>query len=320
MGFSEKGIDGTIKDILNNWQSRPNPLDVYNLIIRGATKETILRVGEETGFAVPILDTTLEEVANMKPYLSQIIEHFADNWNDSQIIFIGRDAEVVYDLYEINRLQTGQTRKGILLPGSVDLWKDGTIGQGEFSKRFLENYGLSKEAICDGPPILLFDTGYRGSVGFFIRQAVERQYGIDADRVKQRLPMRMISVIYVRAHGEQLMEFSVEEDICSRDIFPKVSSVVGDSFSSQESAYYGYDRFAYRLAMSLQLLPHHHGKYDTLVDVGGNVIGVAGLKVGPRINVDTITKEEDGEGRNASIVNPVAALVVQSELIRKYIN
>ena len=70
--------------------------------------------------------------------------------------------------------------------------------------------------------------------------------------------------------------------------------------------------------MSMQLLPRFHGAYDSLTEKDGQVIAVPNQKSETRTNVDAIMTTDEGEGRNASVVNPIAALIVQQQLVEKF--
>ena len=97
-------------------------------------------------------------------------------------------------------------------------------------------------------------------------------------------------------------------------MFPKVEPVTRPYFEGERD-YYGRDPLAYRLAMSLQLMPHFHGAFERLERADRGVVAVPREKP-IKSNVDLISRFDEGDGRNASIMNPLAALIVQHRVIQ----
>ncbi|KKP40218.1 MAG: hypothetical protein UR28_C0002G0076 [Candidatus Peregrinibacteria bacterium GW2011_GWF2_33_10] len=309
-------VETRLEKILSNWQVRPEPLEIAELIREGLTLEDIIKIGEKNGIEQPKMDITLFEINNMIPYIHKIVDHIFINYPGYKIIFLGRDAEIIYDLFKVK-----YGTPSVLLPASTSLWKDGKFDNGKLGKVFLETYGINDDVLVNPESkFLLFDSGFRGSIAYFIRRAIISQFSLDDDYVRQKFPIKLVSMIYSKGYGTQLMQFDFEKNFYTNDPFPKVSQVVGYTFQDHEFDTYGCDRFAYRLAMSMQLLPHYHHMCDSILEVDDKIIGVPTRKEISN-DVDTIIKnEENADGRNASIVNPVAAIIAQYKVLKSVIN
>lgn len=318
-GTSERSYDSTkekrLAEMLSDWQVRPNPRQILDLVInQDLSAEDILSAGEAQGYPRPKMDVTIDEFQNAIPFILQATKLLAKQYPDVRIYFLGRDSESLYDAYRL----TQPDNEAVLFPGGMAFWEDHAMEKGKRAARYFNESGLTPKILRAAQPgALLLDTGFGGRVGFFIRRALSRLYRLDEEGMRQRLPMKLISNIYFRtvSHGAQLMEFKTDDEIFSKDLFPKVSSVIGEPLQRNETSRYSYDRFAYRLAMSLQLLPHFHDVYSTLIERNGKLMAAPADKVPVRDDVDTISKDDEGEGRNASIVNPVASLVIQHALV-----
>lgn len=311
-----KNTEARLNEIFSNLEVRPEPRVLLDLILNlELSKEEIISFGEKIGYEPPQMNATLQEFKNALPYIIQSVATLVEKYPESTLYFLGRDAEILYDACNIMY----PSRSSVLLAGSTLLFE--TNKQGDIAT-YLEKKGFNNEILNKSEPkAVLVDTGYRGSIGFLIRKALSNQYHLDYSEMKQRLPMELISAIYVSTHGSQLMNYSYGQEVFSTDLFPRVSSVVGEKFYIGEDQKYGYDRFAYRLAMSLQLLPHFHDVYSSLKNVNNDMLAIPKPTSKVDVNIDAVPISEDSNGGiNASIVNPVAAVIIQHALISHLLN
>ncbi|HNV86903.1 MAG TPA: GNAT family N-acetyltransferase [Candidatus Omnitrophota bacterium] len=308
--------------ILDNWQIRPDPLMVEKLIREGSlSAEDILEAGRMAGFLPPQMELTFRELDSALPYIYRWIEYMLKEFPDRKFLFAGRDAELLYDICRMILAGRGEADRAMLFPGSWSFWLlDVKEIDRELMSEFFEQYGLTRQAFERGDRFLLIDTGFHGSVGENAHKYFAELYGLPVEQIQRSFPVGLVSSGgYEDRYGTQLMRF----DMKPRELsglarkFPKataemevIRSPVRFSNSRMPEGY-GFD---FLLAVSLQLFPHFHGYYDTVRESGGRWVPVPSRKAVVRQNVDL------SDGLNDSIVNPVAALLVQRKLVEWMMN
>jgi len=308
--------------MLDNWQVRPDPLTIERLIREGnLSAGDILAAGRMAGFLPPRMELTLRELDSVLPHIYRWIKHVLREFPERRLLFAGRDAELLYDVCRMILAERGEADRAMLFPGSWSFWLlDVNDIDHDLMSEFFEQYGLTREAFERGEQFLLIDTGFHGSVGENAHKFLAELYGLPVEQIQRSFPVGLVSSGgYDDRYGTQLMRF----DMKPRELgsfarkFPKaaremetIRSPVRFSNSRMPEGY-GFD---FLLAVSLQLFPHFHGYYDTIREFQGRWIPVPSRKSAIRQNIDWT------DGLNDSIVNPVAALLVQRELVERVMN
>lgn len=276
---------------------RPNPIEVASLINEGLQMEHILSAGRAAGIKMPIMGDLVGELQYLMPYYAAIGDKIASEHGDSTVLFASRDADLLYDYYAIAHPQ----RESHLLPASVDLWYSRTINRLELADVFFADYGLGAERLRDSRRhFALIDSGFLGSIANMLNRTLLRNYDIDL-QAASRLSVRLVdsdSPKFAPAIGEDVDV----GDFNGLDFYDN-NYIFGSTQSAQEGRYF--------LAAFLQLLPRYFGSYRGLAERNGDVVA---------------TTATDGENEhtsevrkfycvNSSIVNPVAAFVVQREVV-----
>lgn len=313
-----------VREMLADWKVRPDPLTVADLIReKGLSAEDILAAGEELGYARPVMEKSLKELESLVPYLFRMVDAIRAEFPEREALFLGRDAELLYDVYQILSMDKGERSDASLFPGSRMFWLDGNNWtQGEESaviQKYFESNGISRKVIDGGRKYLLVDSGFHGSVAAVVRSKVQDLYGIPDEVMKSIMPIRLVSTMGGDFNGARnLMSFeATEEDIKGLEHnFPKASRAAkhpvlrpNTALGSDGFLEYGIDVL---LAISMQVFPHFHDVYETLGKRDGRLIPMPLSRGDVAADVDDVS-----DGFNASIVNPVAALLVQRELIEK---
>jgi hypothetical protein len=109
--------------------------------------------------------------------------------------------------------------------------------------------------------------------------------------------------------GTEILDSSTfPEDVINGHAFPKTSAFLGrDRFSGFQPAA--------ALASAIQLLPHHTHEYCKLTEVDGAIVSMPSYQISPH-SADQNVDRGYYVAPNVSICNPVAALVVQAEVVR----
>jgi hypothetical protein len=291
-------------------KQRPSPHNMAALIQAGLTEEDILAAGEARGWQRPVMELTLEELDTDMPYLLALADHLAAEPGNKQKIFLARDGELLADVYAI----THPDKPSQLLPASVKLWEWMQDANSPLTEKFLVDNHLALNGSSE-----LIETGYKGRVGALIWGTLQPESRSNADALREagsHLPIRMISTLGSarRRWGEQIVDFNQDELLANPELFPKVNSVIGP-YDPSERRTYQKDPVAYRVAMSLQLMPHFTGTYERLEATEDGVRAVPSQEP-IRDNVDEVLLSDEADGRNASIVNPLVALVLQHRVVR----
>jgi len=285
------------------------------LIERGLSADHILDAGEAMGLERPHMEDTLLELESGLPHILALADYLAELYGDKRLLFLARDAELMADAYAI----THPDKQSQLLPGSIRLWEWIRDTQSPLAPEFFARYNLS---LYDEPSSVLIDTGFQGTAGYWIWTALDTRNVYrsgDPAEIKalaSHMPIKLISAIgqpQLR-WGEQIVDFNSDDILQGHTMFPKVQSVIRPYFEGERD-YYSRDPLAYRLAMSLQIMPHFHGAFERLERTDQGVVAVP-REEAIRSDIDHISRSDEGEGRNASIVNPLAALVVQHRVIQ----
>ena len=295
---------------------RPLPQEVASLIEQGMSEADILAAGEAAGYQKPRMEQTLQELDTIMPYLFTITDHLAEHHGHKRLFWLARDVELLADIYAIAH----PDKPSVLVPGSIPLWRWILDSRTPLAGDFFAAYGLS---LNGSPPSELIDTGFVGRAGYWIWVALspirvfKEGNPAEIDAIGERLPIKLVCGVDERRSrfGDQIMDLGADDVLDDPSLFPKVHSVIG-RYRPDERSYDGRDPMAYRVALSLQLMPHFTGPFERLAYTRD---GIAAIPRHQEVkqDVDTINRwEEEADGRNASIVNPLAALLVQYKVVR----
>lgn len=294
---------------------RPEPEAVANLIRDGLTEADIYAAGEQKGYEAPIIAKTLADLDACLPYFQRVNDTLAATNSGATRFFAGRDAELLYDDYVI----THPGEDAHLLPASTRLWNGGMSGfNGKFAEPFLGQYRLTREALLTGQNRYeLVDSGRKGSVGILMDEVIMENYGPDARLMPSgRLDIKLVCALDKEhgGHGEQIMDLAEDE-------VPQLQRSAAVLANPENRV--GLHGNTYELLVALQTMPRYHGEYAGLISPhDAQYVGLIGpnddrIVVRP---VDAgITQDVDGayeDDGNASVVNPLAAAIVQFRVVR----
>ncbi|MBI2102450.1 hypothetical protein HYT55_01315 [Candidatus Woesearchaeota archaeon] len=238
------------------------------------------------------------EVPHLLPYIEELCQTILRRYPQHRILIAARDAEPFYDALKITLRDNPRYEQTHLFAGSSVLMdKVAFKGKMEAVKQFLARYGITEESV-KAEHFLLFDTGFLGTIGESLRKAVQTQFDIPGERAVDIGLVARDKTSYV--HGKELKQvpLSIRKTV-SR--FPKTMTVAASNLR-----YYSRN---FPIAVALQLLPRYHGPFVNIDDSGTPLASYSYTAV-------TINQDIDRTGSiNASIINPVAAMLVQKRVV-----
>lgn len=284
----------------DKWYIRPSPQHMASFIARGLTESDIEEAGNSRGYTRPKMDALLADVATSLPYFDKIVDRIVDQQEDGQTtLHAGRDAEVLADIQAIVYPDTDSR----LFPASTHLWWSGGMKRAALAKRFFAGFDLTPEAVADPrKKYKLVDSGFFGSIGMYASRQFEMLYGIkllDAGK----LAVGLVCTRNEEALGEQILDFPGGREAFGESVLPRAHAWVEPRLARRYSD-------TWYLAVGMQTMPRYHEGYSNLQELDGEVVAVAFL--------DDITPNlDDPQGRsfNASLVNPLAAAIVQHHVV-----
>jgi len=321
--------------ILSNWQVRPDILQIAELMQLHHLSPTDIRDAAShmpglKDYANPNMQETFQELATIFPYLQQIVmflQHSSE-FSKYKILFLGRDAELVHDAFRLYCKMQGIEKQYALFPGSESFWNNLSIETPEEKAKvvsMLENFGITPENIRRGDKFLILDTGFRGTIGEYVVSIVKKLFGdsVSSSSIEQAFDIRAISTSGFTP-GDELVHYSKDdrqiaaplmhfkEGILSPELPPErlrqlLPKTLRYPLMPVKPGYNGVDHL---IAYSLQLFPQFHERYGALLKRGTTYIAVPAVQTTPRADIDNTIYFND------SIVHPVAAILVQMELVR----
>ena len=308
---------------------RPSALRVAELVRAGLTTDMIVAAGETAGYSPPHMTATLEELPVIIGYLQQANDELARDPRPK--IYAARDMEYGYDDYVIRY----PDHPAMLLNASGPLFGNiyktlGDEGNPDLPRERIESFfsdcDLTDEALRRQPRTVV-DSGFRGTIGRDLSNVIRKLQGKDFDDTNAPeyvknglLNVKLLSVRPTTAFtpgpafGTEILDSSTfPENVRNGEAFPKTAAFIGrDRLESlkviQPSA---------ALGTALQLLPHHTHEYSTLIERDGMPVeATSNRRPAPGLVDDNVDRGYY-QAANVSIVNPVAALVVQAEVVRR---
>ncbi len=238
------------------------------------------------------------ELPNLLPYIEQLVVEIVNQYSTHQILPAARDAEPFYDALKIVLENDPRQDQVHLLPGSTILMSSLRSYSGRTIRRpFLSHYAITEENLQQDRKYLLFDTGFLGTIGRYLREIISFEFKVSG--------VEAVDVGLVSADkyslGRELKLFNLTQKE-AEEKFPKTFP---RCILEWKSGHYN-DNFY--LGVALQLLPKFHGSYKEIGDGGKPIARKA-----------TFEKDIDqGWSVNDSIVNPVAALLVQKRVVEYF--
>jgi len=307
--------------LLSDWKRRPEPRQVERLSLKA------IREGARGAFGMNDEDisairksATFIELENLLPFLYEMVETILKTSfkEYEKILIAGRDGEPFYDALKTILKGTEYEDRIVMFPasGAIRSRLLGLIEGQEYTlskrQRFLENMGMTKEAINEGRRFLIIDTGMVGTVSKNLREIAQGVYPDEPgirnihDIIDTKLVYQTPYRFYEPIHPIQ--EFFIGRDRL-RQMFPKTKQMMeGDSCFTPTGI-----EANYWMLVSLQTLPKYMEEY-AYVDADGNGIP---LKRRARFSGSGKDQWQIDKVRdvNDTIINPVAAMMVQKTII-----
>lgn len=273
--------------------TRPSPVKMAELIKDGVSVDDIINVGVDQGYSGARVKSAQRDIETLLPYIATAVGELRQTSSADTLLFAARDAEPLYDYYVTSDASTADVH---LLPASMGLFFGPTMRS--LGAKWLEGFGLSRKEVLDGTQkFTLVDTGFKGSVLIQMDRIIRDSYGMSL-RNNGRMAVRLVCA-GPDAVGGQMIADDFYEEITPSQLPHAVSAV-------------GYQSFARTLevaspanvvAAAIQTLPHYHSPFDRLVEEDG------------KINAVSSARNVTMDGPNASIVDPLAAAVVQHRVV-----
>lgn len=269
---------------------RPAAEHIRDLVIAGVTEEDIVTAGSQGGLSPDGIAAARTEIHTLLPYIHQLSDAIYAAPGKGQALFAGRDAEVLYDDYRI------VYDEGTLIPASKNLWRCRAMDT--HGSRFLGAFGLTATAVHEPEHrFTLIDTGFRGSVASDIDYWLEKYHGRSVLK-EQRLAVRLVCAADAEALGPSLIQYGFDQIPRTNAELPNTLDRLGVS-EFDLLLEHGRQLPEGIIATALQLLPRYHAAHAALVELEDKVVAVPGRS------------DFYQYGKNASVVDPLAAAVVQ---------
>ena len=302
--YSRAYAEQAALDIIRDAPRRPVAEHVAQLIRRGLTDDDILAAGKELGYEPPIMDQTLAELDVALPYIAQVSDVVADRYAGYQRLHAARDQELQQDYHAIAHPESPAR----LLPASMPFVRNLHLSHRDGARDFLDSYGMSAAwAASPEDAIVVVDTGFMGNVAKRLKEAIQSLYGLAVapDKVVAAL------VCSLSTEVEQLIDVpGTVADMLAR--LPRMQTLYSPYSNSR------YAPSTHPLATSLQNMPRFHGPYIGLEYNPTSQTYAPLMRDAPlTTNVDNMNGHDTTDGwANLTIVNPVAAAVVQARTVR----
>ncbi|MFC1674591.1 response regulator [Candidatus Omnitrophota bacterium] len=294
--------------------SRPEPEEIVGLtekeILEGLRQSRFFGDNSEIAITAILNSLTMRELSSLigQQYIPLVVTEMLKILpRYDKVLIAGRDGELFYDALKTVLQGMPQENKVVLFPGSFALMESLASREANAdARRFLAQFGITEEVILGGGKILVFDTGFSGSVGGILRTTVFRLFGSG-----EGLESKLIATQKNNVRAAEITGFATEADALYRQ-FPKTLPFIIQEGYPWRTSYQTPANFV--VASALQLLPHYHGHYRLGRDAAGNLIAIP-ERAAITEDIDGIYKKL---GVNASVVNPAAAMLVQRRVIEYF--
>ena len=316
--ISHSLLQQDVVTMLKHWDMRPEPTTLVLLIQNGLSNENIAQAARSQGYSVPDMEDTLAELSNILPTLSLEVDAVADivhsdSSNNTTPVFLGRDAELLYDAYSVSYRDTFPQQEPVLLPGSQGIWNHriDVFSGLQDEREFLESYGITEKAIQSKKTFLLIDGGFAGHIAVRIRECVSRIYGITQEQATTLFPIKLVAKRKSATHPDSLpvtnsSQLIADLDPLSEEEYSQIfkrAYFTSNKYTVADVGFFGH------VAIALQIMPHFHGPYEAIKSHNGKRIGIPTPQP-IETDLNKVMRVND------EVINPTAALIVQREVVK----
>ncbi|MBF0478323.1 MAG: hypothetical protein HQL26_02470 [Candidatus Omnitrophica bacterium] len=259
-----------------------------------------------------------KELENALPYVDQFVDRIFAEYPDYTIIVAGRDGEIFYDALSWKKLPATKVRlihSGHFLLSDLIHKQEAAAEKGLIDpvvKKFLEDAGLTPQAIKNKEKFLFVDTGFRGSAGQILKEIF---WSVFPHAEGLRFESVLMAgwdpkLTYLRPiYAEPLIFFDVPKDKLVHD-FSRSYALIPQEYKNKTTPY----TTNFTLGTVLQLLPRYHGHSLSAILSHDGRLEIKFTEVPVNWDMDTI----DYRGFDSDIVNPLAALMVQKRTLEYF--
>ncbi|NQT32799.1 MAG: class I SAM-dependent methyltransferase [Candidatus Omnitrophica bacterium] len=341
-----------IVELLLDGDNRPEPEEIDGFTLDEIKKGAAIAFGQHIDNIDEYVEwlentDTFKEAENLMPYLQVMAAEVLQKYPEHRILVAGRDASLFYDIFSAVLDKASFYEKVRMFPGSrwfIDRMKKELQSNFElyapiYRTYLRESFGITADAIKSGQKFILIDSGFYGSIGKSLHETVELLYGSQLEGIDPReaILVENVAVSPVQSYARPLRQdgFGLDREEAIRKfprsckwIGPKNWAVNGNAKvnicgnmkqkneeltrQSGEAEWIEVNGIASTLvlAIALQLLPYHHRSYAFLEN--GRAVPPNDKKV--------FHKDIDGivHSNNTSIVNPIAAMLIQKKVLEYF--
>ncbi|HUC89904.1 MAG TPA: hypothetical protein VMR45_03815 [Patescibacteria group bacterium] len=291
--------------------TRPAPQKLAELIKQGLTEEMLIDAARASGQNVPCMDLTLIDLETVIPYLELMTDELAKRPGNVRRVFASRGADLLHDYFAIRH----PDKSAVLMPASSQLWlRSDAMRDPELAGNFLGAYGFDEASVND-PSIEyeMEDEGFNGTIAKYVDEQLKALYGVSLID-SGRLTTKLISTV-----SDHRQEASQIMDIDDSEIGPTPKI---ESWMDGDLKFFPLRGFnsTYRIAVALNLMPRHHDEYTSLARLDDGRVVATAAQLDSRDLAHYQQTVDSNRTRfpdhNGSVVNPVAAAIVQYRVVR----
>lgn len=292
----------------------PSAAQMADLVARGLTEGDILAAATAAGHPIPEMTLSLQDVDVLLPFLDALAAKQAQDHPDAFFVDAARGG----DMLHYYRAVRYPHLRAVLLPASTYLWRRSPeMRDPALAADFLAQHGIDAAFVHDASQkMVLSDEGFNGRIGVYLDEKLKELYGVSL-RESGRMGIELISTVK-GTHGKEILPIQ-DQDIPE---LPKTSAWMEYDFAHYQRAYSS----GHRLAIAINLLPRSCDSYESLVRGDDGIVRAMPRRpYGPadytardlehfKHNVDS--NASNFPDHNGSVVNPVAAAVVQRRIVK----
>lgn len=281
--------------------ARPTPQVMGDLVLRGMTDANILDAGIDVGYPHPHMPKTLRELEVILPYLGKLSDTLHQKRKPGIFALLGRDLGPLFDIHALWHPEDNPR----YLPASVHLVH--AMYDSPLAGPFLSQYGMTKDYM-DRPDsrITLADTGYEGSLKRLLAQALAKAHSMEQHDAEAKIDLQLIATAKQSA-GSVIMNLaeagldSTKLERADRQLKKGIVNPIS------------HDETSLSMVLTIENLPQYYGCYTVLQEVGGRILAVPDKNATVVEDIDRLT---DDSLDTPSVVNPVAAAIVQRRVVK----
>lgn len=311
-----------VRDILLEWRNRPEPSELKTFSLQDIKEGAVLasKIDSRLAFDISLFNNSAVflELKSCLPFVYDMVVEILDIFfhDYDKILIAGRDADVFYDALRIVLAGTPYENEVLLFPASRAFIEYLTESDDiSLIVKFLAEFGITPEAIKEQKRFLIIDTGFSTKLEDNLRLLVRKVYESKIDNVHLDgvIDIKLVSTGNSYKYFKyRLRQFNIDLSRLER-MFP-------GTMVRLQKEHYGVDNIKHPdtrsnilLAVALELLPRYHEPHLMLTaNKDGFPIAI------PRRRRKIAENIDDKHVREDSIVNPVAAMLVQYKVIEYF--